>query len=150
MASEQGLDITQVTPEEFAGLVAQASDEQIVDVVHGVGTKEVLDRVFQGMGERFVPEKAEGVDAVVQFVITDGGEEFPYTIAISNGSCEVGEGPAENPKVTITTDVVSFAKMIAGQAEGTQLFMTGKLRASGDLMFATRMMTFFDRPKAQT
>jgi putative sterol carrier protein len=148
MASNE-LNIAEVTPEEFAALVAQASDDQIADVIHSVGTKEVLDRVFQGMGERFLPEKAEGIEATAQFTITDQGAEFPYTIKIADGSCTVSEGPADSPKVTITTDVVSFANMIAGQAEGTQLFMTGKLRAAGDLMFATRMMTFFDRPKAQ-
>ena len=147
--ADQEMDITEVTPEEFATLVAQATEEQIAEVIHAVGTKKVLDRVFQGMEDRFLPEKADGVDAVVQFTITDEGTEFPYTIEISNGSCKVSEGAATDPKVTITTDVVSFANMIAGQAEGTQLFMTGKLRAAGDLMFATRMMTFFDRPKPQ-
>jgi putative sterol carrier protein len=148
--SDQKMDLSQISPEEFATLVANSSDQEIADVIHAVGTKQVLDRVFHGMGERFLPEKAEGVDATVQFTITDEGKEYPYSIAIADGKCSLTEGAADTPKVTITTDVVSFANMIAGQAEGTQLFMTGKLRASGDLMFATRLMTFFDRPKAQT
>jgi putative sterol carrier protein len=148
--ANQDMDITQVTPEEFAALVAGASDQQIAEVIHSVGTKQVLDRVFNGMGERFLPEKAEGVNATVQFTITDEGAEYPYSIAIADGKAAVSEGPADSPKVNITTDVVSFANMIAGQAEGTQLFMTGKLRAAGDLMFATRLMTFFDRPKPQS
>jgi putative sterol carrier protein len=145
-----GIDPKSVTPEEFAGLVANADDDQIADVIHAVGTDQVLDRVFEGMKERFLPDKAQGVDATVQFVITDNGEEHPYAVKISNGAIETNSGTADAPKVTITTGVVPFAKMIGGQAEGTQLFMRGQLRAQGDLMFATRIMTFFDRPTASS
>jgi putative sterol carrier protein len=148
--ADQGFDPSSVTPEEFASLVANADDDQIADVVHAVGTKEVLDRIFEGMEERFLPEKAQGVDAKVQFVVTDEGEEYPYGVEFSNGTCKTQAGPVDSPKVTITTGVVPFAKMIGGQAEGTQLFMRGQLRAQGDLMFATRLMTFFDRPVASS
>jgi putative sterol carrier protein len=143
-----GIDPQNVTPEEFAGLVANADDDQIAEVIHAVGTDQVLDRIFEGMKERFLADKAQGVDAVVQFVITDDGKEHPYAVKIANGSIDTQSGPADSPKVTITTGVVPFAKMIGGQAEGTQLFMRGELRAQGDLMFATRIMTFFDRPTA--
>jgi putative sterol carrier protein len=146
--AEFGIDPQNVTPEEFAGLVANADDDQIADVIHAVGTEQVLGRVFEGMKERFLADKAQGVDAVVQFVITDDGTEHPYAVQISNGSIETRPGTADSPTVTITTGVVPFAKMIGGQAEGTQLFMRGQLRAQGDLMFATRIMTFFDRPTA--
>jgi putative sterol carrier protein len=148
--ADQGFDPSNVTPEEFAGLVANADDDQIADVIHAVGTKEVLDRIFEGMEERFLPEKAQGVDAKVQFVITDNGQEFPYGVEFSGTSCKAQAGQVDSPKVTITTAVVPFAKMIGGQSEGTQLFMRGQLRAQGDLMFATRLMTFFDRPVASS
>ena len=146
--ADLGFDPSNVSPEDFAALVANAEDEQIADVVHAVGTKDVLDRIFEGMEERFLPEKAQGVDAKVQFVITDEGTEYPYGVEFANGTCKTEAGTIDAPKVTITVGVVPFAKMIGGQAEGTQLFMRGQLRAQGDLMFATRLMTFFDRPTA--
>lgn len=148
--ADMGIDPTKVTPEEFAQLVSNAEDEQIADVIHAVGTDQVLNRVFDGMQERFLPDKAQGVNETVQFVITDEGSEHPYAVEIANGSCAARAGTADSPKVTITTGLVPFAKMIAGQAEGTQLFMRGQLRAQGDLMFATRIMTFFDRPTASS
>ena len=148
--ADTGFDPSSVTPEEFAGLVANAEDEQIADVVHAVGTKEVLDRIFSGMEERFLPEKAQGVDEQVQFVITDEGTEYPYGVEFAGGACKAQAGTVDSPKVTLTVGVVPFAKMIGGQAEGTQLFMRGQLRAQGDLMFATRLMTFFDRPTASS
>jgi putative sterol carrier protein len=140
--------ISDVTPEQFAELVASASDEEIEQVVHAVGTKETLDRIFKGFEERFIPAKAEGVTADVVFLIKDGGQENPYTVSIADGKCSTKAEAAGDPKTTLTTDVVSFAKLITGKEEGVALFMGGKLRIAGDLMFAQRIMTFFDRPKA--
>lgn len=150
MREAQGIDPTRVSPEEFAALVTQADDEQIAEVIHGVGTEQVLDRIFQGMKERFRPESAQGVDATIQFVVTDNGAEHAYSVVIANGSCDVRSERAESPRVTLTTDLVSFAKLIAGKEDGMRLFMAGKLKVSGDLMFSTRIMSFFDRPTPAT
>ena len=141
-------DLTQVTPEQFAELVSQASDEEVAQVVRAVGVDQTLARIFEGFEQRFRPEKAEGVDAKIQFIITDEGAEHPYTVSIANGSCSAEARREENAKTTLTTDIVSFCKLVAGAEDGTQLFMAGKLRVGGDLMFATRIMTFFDRPGA--
>lgn len=145
MADQQ---IDAVTPEQFAELVAGASDEEIEEIIHAVGTKETLDRIFRGFEERFVPAKAEGVTADVLFLIKDGDQENPYTVSIADGKCSTKAETVSEPKTTLTTDVVSFVKLITGKEEGVALFMGGKLRISGDLMFAQRIMTFFDRPKA--
>jgi putative sterol carrier protein len=143
MADQQ---IDAITPEQFAELVANASDEEIAEVIHAVGTKQTLDRVFQGFEERFIPAKAEGVTADVLFVIKDGETELPYTVSIGDGKCTTKDEAAANPKTTLTTDFVSFVKLVTGKEDGVRLFMGGKLRIAGDLMFAQRIMTFFDRP----
>lgn len=145
---QQDLDPGQVTPEQFAQLVAGASDEEIATTVHAAGTGDVLDRIFEGMQQRFLPDKASGVDAPIQFVITDEGEEHPYGVTIKDRTCSIERGTLSNPKVTLTTDLVSFVKLVTGQAQGPQLFMSGKLRVAGDLMFSARIMSFFDAPKA--
>jgi putative sterol carrier protein len=138
----------EITPEQFAEMVKVASDEEIGSTIRSAGTQEVLDRIFSGMQQRFVPAKAQGVDAAIQFVVTDDGTEHPYQVLVKDGSCTAGRGRADDPKTAIITDVVSFAKLVAGQAQGPQLFMAGKLKVSGDLMFSQRVMTFFDQPKA--
>ena len=144
----QSIDVGNVTPEQFAELVKSASDEEIVQTFEAVGTDEVLDRVFDAMEKQFVAAKAEGVEADVVFNITHAGSDHPYTVTVSDGKCETRRGSADNPKTTITTDLVSFARLTAGSADGVQLFMQGKLRVSGDLMFSQRLMSFFDRPNA--
>src|SRR5205823_12876102 len=122
-----------ITPERFAQMVAAASDEQILEAIHAGGPTTVLDRIFRGMQERFVPDKARGVDAVIQFVVTDQDQEHPYAITVRDGTCGVEASKAESPKVTLTLDLVSSARLTAGQAQGPQLLMTGKLKVTGDL-----------------
>ena len=135
-----------LTPEQFVEMVKAATDEQIVEAVHQAGTKEVLDRTFQGMQEAFDPSKAQGMEAVVQWVVTDDGQEHPYALKISGGACTLEPGMADSPKTTLTTDLVSFLRIIAGQAQGPSLFMTGKLKVAGDLMFAQQVSTLFRPP----
>jgi putative sterol carrier protein len=147
MAAEEP-DLSSISPDEFARMVAAASDEQIVQAVHAVGIEPTLNRVFEGMQSRFVPDRAQGVDADIQFVVEDEGDQHPHIVSIHDGACSVAAGSAEDPKVTLTTDLVSFLKMVGGKVGGPQLFMTGKLKISGDLFFATRIMGFFDTVSA--
>ena len=150
MSQAESIDPTSVSPEEFAQLVASADDNEIVEMFRSVGTDKVLDRIFQGMEERFQPEKAQGVDARIQWIVTDDGTEHRYLTAISDGKCTVSKDEAEQPKVALKTDVVSFSKLITGQAQGPQLFMSGKLKVSGDIMFSQRITSFFAAPTPQS
>ena len=150
VAEDQQFEISPdaISPEEFAQIVAAAeSDDQIVDAIHAVGTDKTLDRIFQGFEERFVPERAEDVTADILFVIKDGDQDHPYTVAVKDGTCSASSGAADSPRTTLTTDLASFVKLVTGVEDGMKLFMGGKLKVSGDLMFSTRIMTFFDPPK---
>jgi putative sterol carrier protein len=140
------IDPTAISPEQFAEMISNASDQEIVDAIHTVGTEPTLDRVFQGFEERFQPDKAAGVEAEVMFVVKDGSEEHPYTVAVKDGTCSATRGQSAAPKTTLTTDLVSFLQLVTGNAQGVQLFMTGKLKIAGDLMFSQRLMSFFDAP----
>jgi len=126
--------------------LSEGSDGDIADRIHAAGTEEVLAGVFGGLPERFQPDKASGVDAAVQWVVTDDGNEHAYVVAVKDGSCTTEAGRAESPRVRVTTDAVSFVKMMAGKAAGPQLYMTGKLKLQGDMMLAQRMATFFAPP----
>jgi len=148
MAAQNQVDPQKVSPEEFAQLVKGSSDEDIAATVHQAGTADVLDRIFEGMEQRFVAAKASDVDADIVFEITDEGDTHPYVVAIHDGSCKTQRGTVDNPKVKLTSGLVPFIKLVTGEAQGPQLFMSGKLKVSGDLMFSTRIMSFFDQPKA--
>jgi acyl dehydratase/putative sterol carrier protein len=109
----------------------------------GVSDGPGLDEIFQDMQQSFQPDKASGVDATVQWLISSGGEEKPYAVTIKDGAFSWEQRQAESPNVTLSTDVESFVAMMTGKAQGATLYMSGKLRIQGDLMLAQRMSQFF-------
>ncbi len=144
MADEIDISNVDITPEQFAELVRNTSDDQIETGIRAAGIETVLDRIFEGMQSRFVPEKAADVDTTIQWVVTDQGNEYPYQFVVKNGACSQSRGRAESPRVTLTAGLVSFMRLIAGQENGVQLFMRGALKVGGDLLFSQRVQTFFD------
>jgi len=137
------IDLSGLSEEQITEALKAATDEQVQEGFRAVGVKDSLDRTFTTMQEHFLPDKAEGVSADVQWVVTDQGEEFPYTASIADGKCTITAGKAASPRVSLTMDLVTFVRLIMGQAQGPQLFMTGKLKVAGDLMFAQRVSGFF-------
>jgi putative sterol carrier protein len=90
----------------------------------------------------FLPEKAVGVNAVVQYHLTgEGGGD--WVITIQDGKCKVSEGTIEKPTVTLTADANDFRDVLMGKANGMQYFMQGKLKLAGDLNLAMKLTSFF-------
>jgi|tagenome__1003787_1003787.scaffolds.fasta_scaffold19897172_1 putative sterol carrier protein len=136
---------------QLAAMVGQVSDEQLAEGMSDPnGRKMVLDEIFKRMAEHAEPDRIAGVDAVVHFAITDApdGGADTYEAVIRGGEITVNNPPTEQPKVTITTAPVSFLKLVTGQQSGPVMFMTGKLKLDGDVMFASRMTSFFRIPTA--
>ena len=136
---------------QLAAMVGQIPDEQLAEgMAHPDGRKMVLDEVFNRMADHVQPEQIGEVDAVVHFAITgapDGGADI-YETVIRGGQVKVSPQPAEQPRVTITAAPVPFLKLVTGQQSGPAMFLTGKLKIDGDLLFASRMTSYFRIPSA--
>jgi putative sterol carrier protein len=136
---------------QLAAMVGQVPDEQLAEgMANREGRQMILGEIFRRMSEHAEPNQIEGVDAVVHFEITgapEGGSDV-YEAVIRDGKVEVSDEPKEQPKVKITTGPVPFLKLVTGQQSGPVLFMTGKLKLEGDVMFASRMTSFFRIPTA--
>jgi putative sterol carrier protein len=106
-------------------------------------TEEMTAKMLvEAMPSAFVPEKAEGVSAVVQYELTgEGGGEWVITIA--DGACQVVEGRTETPTLTLTMDAGDYVDLISGTLNATAAFMSGKLKIAGDIGLATKLISFF-------
>jgi putative sterol carrier protein len=131
------------------GAVEQRSNEELVSAIQQQegGVDGVLDKVFAGMSESFSAAKAGGQQATVQYEISAPDGTHEYAMRIADGRCEIDKGRAESPRVTIRIALADFLRLITGNANGMQLFMTGKLKVSGDLFFAQTYQSWFDRPE---
>ncbi len=90
----------------------------------------------------FLPEKAPGLDAVLQFKFT-GAEAGAWFATIKDGKCGVAQGEAPNPKMTLTADSSDYIKIFTGELDGMAAFMQGKIKLAGDLNLAMKLMQMF-------
>ena len=99
-------------------------------------------QAFDMMPSRFNKEAAKGLNAIYQFDLSgDGGGK--WHVIINNDACEVKEGPAASPSITISMTAQDDLDMLSGKLNGQMAFMTGKLRIAGDMGLALRMQSLF-------
>jgi putative sterol carrier protein len=136
--------------DQLAQMVASASDEQLAEGMTTDNRGAVLDEIFNRMAEHVEPAKISDVSAVIHWRIggPPEGAEDHYEVVIENGRCEVSSSPQREPRVTLKVGSVDFLKLVSGAQPGPVMFMAGKLRIDGDLMFASQVATFFRIPKA--
>lgn len=91
------------------------------------------------MPKAFKAEAAGNLKATIQYAIAQ-----PMYAVIGDGSCEVHDGTAENPSVTIRISDDDLVRLLTGELDGMSAFMTGKLKLDGDMMLAQRLGSLFD------
>jgi putative sterol carrier protein len=101
-----------------------------------------VTELMSKMPKAFLPEKAPGLDAVIQFKFS-GPEAGDWFATIKDGKCTTAQGTFPTPKMTLSADSADYVKIFTGELDGMQAFMAGKLKLAGDLNLAMKLMTMF-------
>lgn len=107
-----------------------------------MATSAEIAQIFPVMAERLIPNKAEGVNAIIQFDLS-GDNGGLYWLRISEGKCEAGQGQADNPKMTLKASADDYHAMVTGSLNPMQAFMSGKIKIQGDMSLAMKLQTMF-------
>jgi putative sterol carrier protein len=101
-----------------------------------------VKETFDAMPGRFKADRAQGVNAVIQYDITgDGGGT--YHVEIADGKCTLQGGPAAAPKLTLTMAAQDWLDMVSGKLNGQMAFMSGKLKHKGDMGLLMKLPSLF-------
>ncbi|MFC0298790.1 SCP2 sterol-binding domain-containing protein [Geobacillus jurassicus] len=98
--------------------------------------KEVFALIDQQLKEDI--SRAEGIVAVYQFNLS-GADAGVYQVVLRPDAGFVIEGEQEAPDCTLSMDSEDFKKMVDGELNGTEAFMSGRLRIDGDMGLALRL-----------
>ncbi len=128
---------------ELAATLEGRSDDEIVQGVQAQGIDTVLDQIFAGMKDAFLPEKAGNQSAVIQYDVNAAGKVHTYQLKVANGKCELAKGAGGPARVTLALGLADLLRLVSGKLNGMQAFMTGKLKLTGDMMFAQVMQGWF-------
>ena len=101
-----------------------------------------ISELMSKMPGALLPEKAEGIDAVIQFKFT-GAEAGNWYATIKEGKCTVAQGDVPSPKMTLTADSADYIRIISGELDRMKAFMEGKIKLGGDLTLAMKLMQMF-------
>jgi putative sterol carrier protein len=131
------------SPSELAALIEGKSDDDIDAGLKASGAEQALDKVFEGMVEAFLPEKAGGQSAVIQYDVTSPEGTHSYQLKIADGKCSFVKGAPESARVTLALAAPNFLRLVTGKLNGQTAFFQGKLKLAGDMMFAQTMQGWF-------
>jgi acyl dehydratase len=101
-----------------------------------------VKEVFENMPKVFNAANAAGVDSTFQFHITGEGAG-DWFVVVKDGTCQVSEGTHASPTVALTMAGPDWLAMINKELDGMTAFMSGKLKATGNIMAAQRIAQLF-------
>jgi putative sterol carrier protein len=143
-------DFANVSPTEFAQLVKGTPDSDLQALLDGDLRQQILHSIFSRMPESFRPDRAASTSAVIHWIVTGGPSgSDTYEVRIADGKCETSAEPStDSPRLSITVAPVDFVKVVSGNGNPVMMFMTGRLKAKGDLALAANIQHIFAVPKA--
>jgi len=104
-----------------------------------------IAKLMELMPKAFLPEKAAGVEAVVQYHLT-GEQGGDWVITIRDGVCTASPGNTESPSLTLTAQASDYIDIISGKLNAMSAFAEGKIKLKGDLTLAMKLMNYFKLP----
>jgi len=142
----ESIDTSAVDAQEFARNIGQAKDQDLREAMEGPLRDQIVREIFKRMEAHY---RGGGKSAVIHWKITgrpDGGEDH-WEAVVADGKCTTSPAPSSDPRVTLKLNGVDFLKLVTGNASGPTMFLTGKLKIEGDLMFAAGIQSMFAIPK---
>lgn len=100
--------------------------------------KNILEEIDHALQDK--PDYAEGVNAVFQFDLS-GDESGIYQVGLSESTNFIAEGEEEEADCVLQMSSDDFVKMANGNLNGTQAFMTGKLKIKGNMGLALKLQS---------
>jgi putative sterol carrier protein len=91
-----------------------------------------MEEVFSGMVERFNPAAAEGLKALLQFSLT-GLQSGEFIIDIKDSTATLVRGVDRSPELFVEIDSEDWVAVAEGRLDGTQAYMSGKMKVKGDM-----------------
>lgn len=132
------------TTEEVLAFLREGTDDELRDAVHRIGTPVVLDLLFDGLAQRFRPQPGRRADRLAFALDDDGTPHLRVVELDESGACVVP--PGGRARATLRTTLVRFLRVAAGAADPKLLFLTRRLRISGDPIWAATTLAGLGAP----
>ena len=101
-------------------------------------------KIFKHLPDAFMPEKANGIKAVIQIELSGEGASN-WIINIADRKIDVAEGLVNSPSMTLQMAASDYVALTRGEANPMALFAAGRVKLQGDMGLALRFQQLFNR-----
>jgi putative sterol carrier protein len=105
-------------------------------------TQLPIDQVMKELPKYLKPEMIKGVNMVVQFNLKGEGAG-DWVLTIKDGNPNVTPGKVDKPNFALSANVDDFKGILSGKVNPTQAFMMGKIKVTGDMNQAMKLIGMF-------
>ena len=112
------------------------SDEEIEALIAAVGVDEALRQAMELQAREFQPARAKGRSATVCYAIHTHEGPRSFQVIIADGQHRWSEGAPEVSRLQVEVSAPNFLRLRAGLLVAATAFFDGRLKATGDLLFA--------------
>jgi putative sterol carrier protein len=133
----------------FVRWARTAPSERIAEVMRGWRRRPILWAVFRAFDSRLDRAEAAGLDETIEFRIRgrrDGGHDR-WQVRIADRRVRARRDGNRDPRLTLEMNAVTFLRLVTGARSAPGLFLRGRIRAEGDLLFATELQNYFRVPR---
>lgn len=101
-----------------------------------------IQDLFDEYQKRFQPDRAEGVDGIIQLHLTgdDGGD---YYLTVKDKQLHIDEGTHDDPTTRVTASAQDWIDLSRGKANPMALMMKQRLKVKGSIPMATKFQSLF-------
>ena len=131
---------------QLAREISGLSDQAVLEFAgrQPGGMVALVELTMAGMPDVLDPALAQ--DCVIGYEIAAPAGTLAYRIEVAAGQASVAHRPPDDARVVLQLTAADYLRLISGLADGTGLFLSGRMRIRGDLMFAPRVGAMFRTP----
>jgi putative sterol carrier protein len=137
-----------VDAEEIARLIGQSPDAELRELIDDDDIRAAaLSAGFGRFAEFAVPERLAEVSGAVRFVVSRAkGIDESYDGTFADGTVVVEPSGDSKPDLVISTDALTFLRLLSGTASAALLVLAGDIRVEGDEALALQVGGVFRVP----
>ena len=88
---------------------------------------------------RFKPDKAAGIDALIQLSLSGGQKEQDWVVVIKNQKLQITKGTNSSATLSLRIAESDFLDIINGKLSAEKAFFTGRIRFQGNISVALKL-----------
>jgi hypothetical protein len=127
----------------LAALVRSTPDARLQQLMRTPARRVIIGGICWQLPQQLPRNWPDGVEVSIELRVTTPALQAPdtYSLVITQHRSRVTRGAgAAPPHITITVDATEFVRLATGNANPVRSYIDGKLKLSGDVMLAIRLV----------